>query len=166
MMKRTIALMLLLSLLSAAPARAETAVDESGGTGSTRVTYTVAENLNYIVTIPPAVELMAEGSGAAGEMTVRVSAPLFNNPAKAIAVRLTRSLNAFHLVCGGESMPYALALNGTPLSEGDRVLLWSWTPQGTDVTADLAVNAAFSVSQPAGQYTDTITFTVSVIPQP
>ena len=89
-----------------------------------------------------------------GEMCIRDSDTL--------SINLEKSANNFHLKLanGSDTIAYAVSKDGQPLSAGDTVLTWK---SGESIPAPAKLTMAITENieeKTAGDYTDTLTFTV------
>lgn len=134
--------------------------DSTSKTADTTVSYTIAENETYTVTIPSSVTLTGSDN-LSGMISIGLKTEKFNVPGKTIAVKLTSAENDFKLVNGEKKIPYTLKAAGVEYKADDTVLEWTYG-NATDQTKALVVSAIVSSNLPAGEYTDTLTFTVSV----
>lgn len=163
-MKKILAMVLTLCLLCCGVALADNTTinqDSTSQTADTTVSYTVAENESYIVTIPSAVTLENKKGSLSGAVSVRLQTPSFNVSGKTITVKLTSTANDFNLVNGNNQITYTLKAGGVMYKVDDTLLSWTYG-ENTDQTLALVANAFDYGSLPAGDYTDTLTFTVSV----
>lgn len=161
-MKKAFAMLLALCLLCSGAALAENSTinqDSASKTANTTVSYTIAANETYTVTIPSSVTLTNAGDNLSGTVSVRLQTPNFNVMGKTIAVKLTKA--AFELANGTNKIPYTLKAAGKEYNVDDTLLSWTYGEQ-TDQTLALVAGATISSTLPAGDYTDTLTFTVSV----
>lgn len=171
-MKKFLALALALCLLCGGVALADDTTinqDSTGNTGSTTVSYTIQPNETYTVTIPSSVTLTAdEDSALTGSMTIALDASNFNVYGKTINVKLTGTTNDFNLVNGTNKIEYSLTRsdNTEPLQIGALVLNWSLSNgllyEAYTCSGTYAIRSTIPAHAPAGNYTDTLTFTVSV----
>lgn len=163
-MKKAFAMLLALCLLCGGVALAENSTinqDSASKTADTTVSYTIAENETYTVTIPSSVTLTNAGDNLSGTVSVRLQTPNFNVVGKTIAVKLTKA--AFELANGDNKIPYSIKSAGNGVALNDTVLSWTYGDATTDNTKALTVQSTNGLSNlPAGDYTDTLTFTVSV----
>lgn len=171
-MKKFLALALALCLLCGGVALADDTTinqDSTGNTGSTTVSYTIQPNETYTVTIPSSVTLTAdEDSALTGSMTIALDASNFNVSGKKINVKLTDTTNDFNLVNGQQKISYFLKRNGNTEAIAKGSLVLDWASSNGLTYGSYTNNATYTISAeipehaPAGDYTDTLTFTVSV----
>lgn len=128
-------------------------------TGSTTVSYTIEENETYTVTIPSEVTLKNDKGTLSGSVSVRLQTASFNVPDKTITVELSTA--ALKLVNENREINYTLSAAAKEYKAGDTVLRWTYG-ENTDQTNALVATAYVSSNLPAGDYTDTLTFKVSV----
>lgn len=170
-MKKILAMVLTLCLLCGGVALADTTInqDSTSNTADTTVSYNVATCEDYTVTIPSSVSLTAgEGSELTGSMTLSLDASDFNVYGKHINVKLTDTANDFNLVNDEQKISYALKRMGSSdeITKGSLVLDWALSSgllfNVYTVSAQYEISAEIPAHAPAGAYTDTLTFTVSV----
>lgn len=162
-MKKILALVLALSLMFSVTALADNTTinqDTENKTASTTVSYTIATNESYTVTIPSSVTLTGTDN-LSGTLAIGLKTPNFNVSGKTIMVKLTRTANEFNLVNGEKKISYTLKASGVTYKVNDTLLSWTYG-RNTDQTLALVAQATVSSNLPAGDYTDTLTFTVSV----
>lgn len=162
-MKKILALVLALSLMFSVTALADNTTinqDTENKTASTTVSYTIATNESYTVTIPSSVTLTGTDN-LSGTLAIGLKTPNFNVSGKTIMVKLTRTANEFNLVNGEKKISYTLKASGVMYKVNDTLLSWTYG-RNTDQTLALVAQATVSSNLPAGDYTDTLTFTVSV----
>lgn len=165
-MKKILALVLTLCLLCGGVAVAENTTinqDSTSKTANTTLSYTIATNETYTVTIPSKVELNNKDGALSGTVSVRLQTPNFNVSGKTITVKLTSSANDLKLKLANSKseIPYTLKAAGKEYKADDILLNWTYGEK-TDQTLTLVAQATVSSNLPAGEYTDTLTFTVSV----
>lgn len=165
-MKKLISLLLTLCLLCGVVALAEnanTTIDQNTTekTATTTVSYTIGTCEEYTVIIPSSVTMTATGTNLSGTVAVRLQTPDFNVSGKTITVKLTQSLNNLTLVNGTNKITYTLKAAGKEYNVGDVVLQWTYG-ESTDQTNALVAQATLTSGLPAGEYSDTLTFTVTV----
>lgn len=166
-MKKFLAILMTLCLLCGALAFAEESTANTitnkteNKTANTTVSYKIAENDSYTVTIPSKVTLEDKGSGQlSGILSVKLLTTNFNISGKQITVKLTTC--ALKLVYGTNKISYTLKAAGKEYAQGDSIITWTYGDKTTNTTNTLVVGATVSQTLPAGEYTDTLTFTVSV----
>lgn len=151
----TIALCLAVSLPASAAEISETSAQKSG---ETSVSFNVAPT--YTVTIPETVELeKKEDNGAVTyekDMTITAEAGVRLIQGQSIKVAMDSD---FILSAGKSTMPYTVTVDGENVTSGDEVALF-----GTSTDAQ-TVTLHFAAEDPeyAGNYTDTVTFTLSIV---
>lgn len=161
-MKKLISLLLTLCLLCGVVALADTTINQGSDdkTATTTVSYTIEANDSYTVTIPSSVTLTAGGNTLSSSMQIKLDATSFNVPRKQIVVKLTAA--AMKLVDDtSNEIPYTITLNDTTVNVNDAVLTWHSSNAAKTAYAKLSFSATLD-NQPAGSYSDTLTFTVSV----
>lgn len=162
-MKKILILVLALCLLCGAAAADDTKItinqDSVDQRGSTMVSYTVVPCEEYTVTIDPSVSLSGSGESLSGTIGIKLDTPNFNVPNREITVKLSAA--AFKLKNEDQEISYTLKMSGKEYAVGDTVLSWVYG-KGTSNTQALVVSATVSSNLPAGNYTDTLTFVVSV----
>lgn len=137
--------------------------DSIAKTGSTTVSYTIEENETYTVIIPSSVKLTNSGDKLSGPVSVKLQTGSFNVAGKRITVSLTGTTNGFKLKNGANEIPYNLKAGGIEYGAGSIVLSWTYGDTYTDQTNPLNVQTTKGFANfPAGDYTDTLTFNVSV----
>ena len=113
-----------------------------------------------------------EAGGPTGYMDVKLDATGFNVAGKTISVALTGA--AFKLVNGDNEMEYSIMTGtnkGNNISDGTEVSLdaiildWTYGEAETVVSTELRIHVAASELDglAAGDYSDTLTFTASVV---
>lgn len=136
--------------------------DSTDKTGRTTVSYTIDANETYTVTIPSSVKLTNSGDKLSGTVSVKLQTGKFNVAGKTITVSLTGTTNGFKLKNGTNEITYNLQAGGNEYSADSTVLSWTYG-QNTDNTMPLVVQTTNGLPNlPAGDYTDTLTFNVSV----
>lgn len=134
--------------------------DSTDKTGSTTVSYTIKENETYTVTIPSSVSLKGTDN-LNGILSIGLKTDNFNVSGITIEVKLTSTENDFNLVNGTSKIAYTLKASNVVYGVNDTLLSWKYG-QKTDQTLALVPMATVSSTLPAGDYTDTLTFKVSV----
>lgn len=163
MMKKFFCLLLTLSLLSAGVALAETNITTDGGTGETTVKYTVPEaETQYIVVIPSSVTIPEGETSASMQISIDGSSTL--ETGKTLNVKLESSANSFKLQMSdsSDSIAYTVKKDSQSLSAGSEVLSWAG---GEAIPAAATLTMALDEStdgKTAGDYSDTLTFKLSV----
>lgn len=167
-MKRFLTMLLALCLLGGAGALADTTLTSDGSAGETEVTYTIAEDKTFTVTIPATLSISPENDE--GSMELVIDAAGFNAPDYVIAVCLTGSTGyvdgeqAFYLTNGANKIPYELQRRGSALRMTEPILTWtSGSEQSYMTTVAVKAIAAPGDNLPAGTYTDTLTFTAMLL---
>lgn len=171
MMKKFVALMMVLCLVCGAVALAEDyTLNKDNTSCGTTVSYTIAANETYTVMIPASVELQlvtlaGGGNGLTGTLDVKLGAPDFN--VNKIIKVFVKSGNKGKLIAEGvqEGIPYFMALNDLSnilnLEEEQLILSCDRTEANTNPTLSLLINAEEKVWF-AGEYTDTLQFRVAL----
>ena len=160
-MKRILCSLLVLSLLCAGVALADTNITTDGGTGETTITYTVPETPSeFTVLIPPSVSILQGQTSTTMEISIAGDSTLAADDT--LSINLEKSANNFHLKLanGSDTIAYAVNKDGQPLSAGDTVLTWK---SGESIPAPAKLTMAITENieeKTAGDYTDTLTFTV------
>ena len=124
-MKRILCSLLVLSLLCAGVALADTEISTDGGTGETTITYTVPETPSeFTVLIPPSVSILQGQTSTTMEISIAGDSTLAADDT--LSIYLEKSANNFHLKLanGSDTIAYAVSKDGQPLSAGDTVLTW------------------------------------------
>lgn len=167
-MKKILALVLALGLLCGGVAMADNTTinqDSASKTASTTVSYTIATCEEYSVTIPSSVTMSGSSDNISGSITIKLNTEKFNAAGKTIKVVLSSATNyadsQYALVSGENKINYTLKQSGKEYKPGDTVIEWTYGG-GTQVSQNLIAQAYPSSSLPAGEYSDTLTFAVSV----
>ena len=162
-MKRILCSLLVLSLLCAGVALADTNITTDGGTGSTTVTYTVPEpGTDFVVIIPPSVTIPQGGTSATMQISVGADSTLESG--KTLSVKLESSANGFKLQLaeGSETISYKVEKDGQAVNASGDVLSWTGgqaIPEAATLTMALTESTD---GKTAGDYSDTLTFKLSV----
>ena len=162
-MKKPICLLLALSLLCAGIALADTNITTDGGTGSTTVTYTVPEpGTGYTVVIPASVAILQGETSTTMQISIGTGSTLESG--KTLSVKLESSANNFSLkqAGGSDAIAYAVKKDSQAVNAGDAVLSWKGgeaIPAATTLTMELTESTD---GKTAGDYSDTLTFKLSV----
>ena len=162
-MKRILCSLLVLSLLCAGVALADTNITTDGGTGSTTVTYTVPEpGTGYTVVIPASVAIPQGETSTTMQISVGADSTLESG--KTLSVKLESSANNFSLMLAGgsDAIAYAVKKDNQTVNAGDAVLSWKG---GEVIPAAATLTMALTEStggKTAGEYSDTLTFKLSV----
>ena len=162
-MKRILCSLLVLSLLCAGVALADTSITTDGGTGSTTVTYTVPEaQTGYTVIIPASVTIPQGETSTTMQISVGAGSTLESG--KTLSVKLESSANNFSLKLAGgsETIGYAVKKDGQAVNAGNAVLSWTGgeaIPAAATLTMELTESTD---GKTAGDYSDTLTFKLSV----
>ena len=160
-MKKRICLLLALGLLCAGAALADTSITTDGGTGSTTVTYTVPEaQTGYTVIIPASVTIPQGETSTTMQISVGADSTLESG--KTLSVKLESSANSFQLKQGDNAITYAVKKDSQTVNAGDAVLSWTGgeaIPAATTLTMELTESTD---GKTAGDYSDTLTFKLSV----
>ena len=160
-MKKLICLLLTLSLLCAGIALAENTIDPSNPSQNTTVTFDIPEpQTDYTVTIPASVA--CAGSATTTDMTVTIGADSTLAVGATLQVVLESSANSFQLKQGDNAITYAVKKDSQTVNAGDAVLSWKGgeaIPAATTLTMELTESTD---GKTAGDYSDTLTFKLSV----
>ena len=162
-MKRILCSLLVLSLLCAGVALADTEITTDGGTGSTTVTYTVPEpGTGYTVVIPASVAILQGETSTTMQISVGAGSTLESG--KTLSVKLESSANNFSLKLAGgsDTIGYKVEKDSQNLSANDEVLSWTGgevIPAAATLTMELTESTD---GKTAGDYSDTLTFKLSV----
>ena len=162
-MKKIFCLLLALSLLCAGVALADTEITTDGGTGSTTVTYTVPEpGTGYTVVIPASVAIPQGETSTTMQISVGAGSTLESG--KTLSVKLESSANGFKLQLaeGSETISYKVEKDGQAVNASGDVLSWTG---GEAIPAAATLTMALTEStggKTAGEYSDTLTFKLSV----
>ena len=178
-MKKLFAMMLALCLLCGAGALAEEVNTVTGnGDANTKVSYTVAPVEEFTVTIPASMNLAltdVQGSQALkGTLQCSLDASKINT-AFAIDVKLTGAANGssnentYYLAKDAEKVPYTLFSGDRdnpsamyPARLGTALLHWAFgTTEETTASCVMMAIADPEAFKAAGEYTDTLTFTIT-----
>ena len=162
-MKRILCSLLVLSLLCAGVALADTNITTDGGTGETTLTYTVPEpESNYTVIIPADVKFAEEQTSTTMQISVGADSTLESG--KTLSVKLESSANGFKLQLaeGSETISYKVEKDGQAVNASGDVLSWTGgqaIPAAATLTMELT---ELTDGKTAGDYSDTLTFKLSV----
>ena len=162
-MKRILCSLLVLSLLCAGVALADTNITTDGGTGSTTVTYTVPEaQTGYTVIIPASVTIPQGGTSTTMQISIGTGSTLESG--KTLSVKLESSANNFSLKLAGgsDTIGYKVEKDSQTVNAGDAVLSWKGgeaIPAAATLTMELTESTD---GKTAGDYSDTLTFKLSV----
>ena len=162
-MKRILCSLLVLSLLCAGVALADTNITTDGGTGETTLTYTVPEpESNYTVIIPADVKFAEEQTSTTMQISVGADSTLESG--KTLSVKLESSANGFKLQLaeGSETISYKVEKDSQAVNAGNAVLSWKGgqaIPEAATLTMELTESTD---GKTAGDYSDTLTFKLSV----
>lgn len=133
---------------------ADTTINQNSTPQTAEVALSQNVPTSYTVTIPT------------DPITVSSEAQTLSVSASSVVIEDGQTLNvsvssngAFEMTAGTHSIAYTITKNGSDISEGDNVL--SVAAGGADATASLSI-ASSNTPKFAGNYTDTLTFTVSV----
>ena len=162
-MKKIFCLLLALSLLCAGIALADNEITTDGGTGSTTVTYTVPEpGTGYTVVIPASVAILQGETSATMQISIGTGSTLESG--KTLSVKLESSANGFKLQLaeGSETISYKVEKDGQAVNASGDVLSWTGgqaIPEAATLTMELTESTD---GKTAGDYSDTLTFKLSV----
>ncbi len=167
-MKKLISLLLTLCLLCGVVALADTTINQGSDdkAATTTVSYTINTCEDYTVTIPSSVSMSGTSDNISGTISISLDTTTFNVASKTIKVVLSSAANGYTdgkyaLVNGENKINYTLKRSGQEFKLGDTLIEWTYG-NGTQVSVSLIAQAYPSANLPAGNYTDTLTFTVSV----
>ncbi len=163
-MKKFISILTALALtlsLSVTAFATDTTVDQDSDdpkTGTTAVTLNV--NPSYTVTIPVTVELNAQGTdpetyGSSMDITADADVRLLEG--KVITVTITSDFTMEDSDTGS-TLDYTVAVDGTDITSGGTVATFKTSTAAQTSTLSFAADAP----KYAGDYSDTVTFTISV----
>lgn len=164
-MKKILSLILTLCLLCSVIALAETSeLNQSTSSGETVLTYTVAESVDttsYVVTIPSGIRFGTDGT-ASGTITIGANPVLADG--KGLQITMTSDYKLEKYGDASVTIPYAYVDgNDTTTTESPLTIC---TYAASLLTAEKTVPLNFELTMfttDAGIYSDTITFTVSVV---
>lgn len=162
-MKRILCSLLVLSLLCAGVALADTNITTDGGTGETTLTYTVPEpESNYTVIIPADVKFAEEQTSTTMQISIGTGSTLESG--KTLSVKLESSANNFSLKLAGgsDTIGYKVEKDSQAVNAGNAVLSWTGgevIPAAATLTMELTESTD---GKTAGDYSDTLTFKLSV----
>lgn len=167
-MKKMLAAVLTLCLLCVMIAFAEnvenTKLTNDNSTANTMLKYSISQDQSFVVTIPANVTLSKSDDVLTGTMVISISAPDFNDQGSAIKVSLS-SAN-FNLTKEGSNaaIGYSIKNGGKTVDLNDNSEIVRWQYGNDTNTATLSITADAPTSpMPYGDYTDTLTFTASLI---
>lgn len=177
-MKKFLAILMTLCLLCGATVLAEELgtnndilinQDSDNKSAATTVSYTIAENASYIVTIPASLPLAMTSWGKPdATLPIKLDATNFNVNGKQIAVKLsTAETRVLTGATSKRTIPYNISKNSStlvPIENGTAILTWSLnsTNRVVETSVYVFVPVLIDATLPADTYSDTITFTVSV----
>lgn len=169
-MKRIFAMMLSLCLLGGGAALAEDTTinqDSTSKTAETKVSYSIATCEEYTVTIPSSITLNTDPTSSTkikGSMQISINADKFNVPGKSVVVKLQHRGESLKTKNDDSSyIAYYILKDNTGVQLGATILSWTWAWNGDkQVSATLDIAANISAALSAGDYTDTMTFSVNV----
>lgn len=153
-MKKFVTLLLTAALATAAATTAFADTIVNPANGQMKVTYTV--NPSYTVTIPASVTLGEKATVSASGVKI--------NKNQNLIVKLTGTSgnnNAFTVTANGAELAYTVKNGTTDIAVGSEVLNVNSTTASNKLSAELSFVAPTSTTY-AGNYTGTVTFTVSV----
>lgn len=162
-MKRILCSLLVLSLLCAGVALADTNITTDGGTGETTLTYTVPEpGTEFVVIIPPSMTIPQGETSATMQISIGTGSTLESG--KTLSVKLESSANNFSLKLAGgsDAIGYKVEKDSQAVNAGGEVLSWTG---GEAIPAAATLTMALTEStggKTAGEYSDTLTFKLSV----
>ena len=160
-MKKIFCLLLTLSLLCMGVALADTEITTEDGTGETTVNYTVPEpGTEFVVIIPPSMTIPQGETSATMQISIGTGSTLESG--KTLSVKLESSANSFQLKQGDNAITYAVKKDSQTVNAGDAVLSWTGDeaiPAAATLTMELTESTD---GKTAGDYSDTLTFKLSV----
>lgn len=162
-MKRILCSLLVLSLLCAGVALADTNITTDGGTGETTLTYTVPEpGTEFVVIIPPSMTIPQGETSATMQISIGTGSTLESG--KTLSVKLESSANNFSLKLAGgsDTIGYKVEKDSQAVNAGNAVLSWTGgevIPAAATLTMELTESTG---GKTAGDYSDTLTFKLSV----
>ena len=156
-MKKLVSVVSAAALIAAAASMSVSATEVNPGNVNTPVSTTVTLNLDsmYTVTIPASVNLTetAAGSGIySGSDTIAASDVRIPNGQK---IKVTVNSD-FELAAGTATLTYKMTANGTDVADGGTAAEFT-----TNGSVDLGFETT-SALQYSGNYSDTMTFNISV----
>lgn len=165
-MKKILAIILavLMAATMSVTAFADTVITDTNTSdkGQTIVSFNVAPT--YTVTIPTSITLVQMGNEADGytyENTMAITADNVRlEEGNCIYVTMERALNDFELTLpSGYTLPYDVIVDGTSVQDLGYTVA-AFNADGSETMTFKAGNPQY-----AGEYTDTVTFTISVAPE-
>ena len=162
-MKKIFCLLLTLSLLCMDVALADTEITTEDGTGETTVNYTVPEpGTEFVVIIPPNMTIPQGETSATMQISIGTGSTLESG--KTLSVKLESSDNNFSLKLAGgsDTIGYKVEKDSQAVNAGDAVLSWTSgevIPAAATLTMELTESTD---GKTAGDYSDTLTFKLSV----
>lgn len=160
-MKKLLTLLLTAALATAAATTAfaaEIKSDTNGNPTPTKSDTTVTYNVDstYTVTIPASVTLGGTATVSASNVKINKGQTL-----KVTLSKANENDNTFKVKANGAELTYTVKKGTTDIAVGSEVLAVNSTTSGNDLKAELSFIAPKSTTY-AGDYTGTVTFTVSV----
>ena len=161
-MKKTLSLLLALCLLCAGAALAEeNQLTPDQQTGTTTVTYTVAEKPSeFTVTIPANVSIPQGDTSTTMQISIDESSTLATGDT--LTVTLQATVNDFKLKKDADTIGYKITKDVVDINVGSEVLVWKHSeaiPEAATLT--LTLTEAID-NKPAGEYSDTLTFEIGL----
>lgn len=163
-MKKVFAILLaalMVATMSVTAFAAEVDQDTTDKTGSTAVSFNV--DPTYTVTIPATVELEKVDTDGTityeKDMTVTASAGVRLKEGEKIEVTLASDFYLETAASATYKLPYAVTVNGAAIMNNGTVAVFETSE------AEQTSTLRFAADDPtyAGNYTDTVTFTISVV---
>lgn len=154
-MKKLLSLALVLAMVLAMSTTAF-ATEITGNSGSTDITYTYEAPVDsYVVTIPDSMEVGTDANVSIKDVVLAVGYQL------TVSISSTQYDNGWKLQNNGDTLNYTLKIDGTDVTNNGTVLT---AKNGNEVSKTL-VTAVPEGQKPkySGSYTDTLTFSVSVV---
>ncbi len=161
-MKKFISILtaLALTLSLSVTAFATTVVDQDSGDQSGTTAVTLNVDPAYTVTIPATVELTAQGTDPEtyeNDLEITADAGVLLQQGKVITVTITSDFT-MEDTDTGTTLDYTVTVDGTDITSGGTVATFKTS------TAAQTSTLTFAADDPeyAGDYSDTVTFTISV----
>ena len=165
-MKKILTLALVAALLTATGMTAFAAdvdQDTTPPTGTTSVTMSVAPS--YTVTIPESVVLNEQTNGTYSNDAVITATNIRLTNNKVVSVTMESDF-LLENTQGAAALPYTLTMNGNEKVSGDVVAIFTTNADLTLVQQSDTLHFTANVPTFAGDYSDTVTFTIAVADVP